>query len=451
MTQNRERSIEELYRDDPERADAVVFGRRVDASRRGFLGGAGLAAMGAAVGGAIPFSANMPAGLVPAAMAQAPAAAPAAPAGPRPFEFPGKDNRLILLQERPLVGETPEHLLDDDTTPTAKFFVRNNGQIPEPAADANAWSFRVDGEVNTPTEFTLGDIRARFASAVRTYRLQLECGGNGRSFFQPPARGNQWGNGAISVAEWTGVPLREVLRAIGLRPGAVYTGHYGADPHLSGDAARVSISRGMPIAKAMEEHTLVAFAMNGQPIPHIHGGPVRLIGPGYPGSVSHKWLKRIWIRDRVHDGDGMNGTNYRLPITPMVPGGRAIDANFRVMESMPLRSILTNIANGSRLPAGTRDVALRGAAWAGEKTVRDMHVSIDFGQTWQRASLASLKNRYDWSRWTANVRLPSDGYFEIWTRATDSDGLMQPHAAANWNPQGYGANPFHRVAILVGG
>src|SRR6187397_2002907 len=133
-----ERTIEELYAQDPERADAEAFGRKPGLDRRGFLGGAGLAAMSAAVGGAIPFAANMPGGMIPSAMAQgAPAApppgAPAAPAkkGPTYLNFPGKSDKLVLLGEKPLVAETPESLLDDATTPTDKFYVRNNGQIPE--------------------------------------------------------------------------------------------------------------------------------------------------------------------------------------------------------------------------------------------------------------------------------------------------------------------------------
>jgi DMSO/TMAO reductase YedYZ molybdopterin-dependent catalytic subunit len=449
MSDKRERTLDELYRDDPERADAVAFGRTTGPDRRGFLGGA--AAMGAAVGGAIPFAANMPAGLVPAALAQGAAAPAGAARGPQILEFPGKERGLVVLGDRPLVAETPEHLLDDDTTPTAKFFIRNNGQIPEPQqGDPDAWAFKIDGEVNQPLELTLGELKRRFASEVATYRLQLECGGNGRSFFQPPGRGNQWTNGGVGVAEWTGVPLASVLRAAGLKPSAVYTGHYGADPHLSGDATRPSISRGVPIAKAMEAHTILAWQMNGQPIPHIHGGPVRLVAPGWPGSVSAKWLTRVWVRDREHDGPGMTGTNYRVPIVPIVPGSQSPDANFRVMESMPLRSIVSNPANGTRLPAGTRELRLRGAAWAGEKTVRAQHVSVDFGQTWSEAQLAEPKNKYDWRRWTATIRLPSDGYFELWARATDQDGVMQPHVAGNWNPQGYGANPMHRVAVLVG-
>ncbi|HVL71837.1 MAG TPA: sulfite oxidase [Beijerinckiaceae bacterium] len=449
----RERSIDELYAADPERADAVVFGRKVGASRRGFLGGAGLAAMGAAVGGAIPFSGNMPAGLVPAALAQgAPAAgaapAGAAPAGPQPLNFPGKDPGLVVLGDRPLVAETPEHLLDDDTTPIAKFFIRNNGQIPEPTGNADAWKVTVDGEVDNKLELTLGEIKSRFPA--RTYRMVLECGGNGRAFYQPQARGNQWTNGGAGCAEWTGAPLAEVLKAAGLKGTAKYTAHYGADPHLSGDTNRESLSRGMPIPKAMEEHSLVVWAMNGEPLPNIHGGPVRLVIPGWPGSLSHKWLTRITIRDREHDGQGMTGTSYRVPITPMVPGGKADEKNFRILESMPVRGIISNPANGTRLPAGTRAVALRGAAWDGDYGISRVDVSIDYGSTWTQAKAEKPRNRFDWTRWTGEVKLPSDGYYEIWVRATDSEGRAQPHAAPNWNPQGYGANPMHRIAVLVG-
>lgn len=450
---NRERSIEELHRDDPERADALAFGRKVDATRRGFLGGAGLAAMGAAVGGPIVYSAAMPGGLVPAAMAQTPAApAPAqaaAPRGPQVLQFPGKDNGLILLQDRPLVAETPEHMLDDATTPISKFFVRNNGQIPDEVANPDAHAFTIEGEVNQALRLTVGELKSRYRAV--TYRMQMECGGNGRSFFQPPTRGNQWGNGAIGVAEWTGVPLRDVLRAAGLKSSALFTGHFGFDPHLSGTPGQVAISRGMPIAKAMERHTIVAFAMNGQPIPHIHGGPVRLIVPGWPGSLSAKWLNRVLVRATPHDGPGMGGTSYRVPTIPIVPGtnvdGRT---NFRDMDSMPVRGVLTSHANGARLPAGTRSLDIRGAAWAGELDVQRVHVSTNFGQTWRTMRLAELKNKYDWRRWSGRIAFPTDGYYEIWVRAQSANGVYQPHAPANWNPQGYEANSFHRVAVLIG-
>jgi sulfite oxidase len=435
----RERGLTELYRDDPERADALAF------NRRGVLRGAGLATMGAMVGAGIPFAAHMPRGLIPAALAQTTTATPAA-AGPRVLRMDGKAE-LTLLQDRPLVAETPEHMLDDETTPFSRFFVRNNGQMPEPVADRAAWKFRIDGEVEAALELSVGELESRFPQI--SLFLQMECGGNGRGSFSPEARGNQWGNGAIGVAQWTGARLRDVLAAARLRSTAVYTAHYGADPHLSGATDRPSISRGMRLAKAMDEHTLIVTRMNGEPIPAIHGGPVRLLVPGWPGSLSHKWLTRIWIREREHDGPGMTGTNYRVAINPMVPGGTSPDSNFRIMESMPVRSVITNLAHGTRLPAGTRDIPLRGAAWAGELAVRAVDVSVDFGRSWQATELGRPRNRFDWQRWTARVRVPSDGYYEIWSRATDANGHAQPHVAGDWNPQGYGANPFHRVAVLI--
>ena len=191
MTGKVERSIQELYAADPQRADAIVFGREAGSSRRGFLSGSGLAAMSAVVGGAIPFAANMPNGMIPAALAQAgppqQPAAPAAPAaasapkkGPTYLNFPGKSDKLVVIGDRPLVAETPEHLLNDDTTPIDKFFVRNNGQIPDEAKEPDKWKITVDGEVNNKLELTLGELKSKYKAQTR--RMVMECGGNGRSF-----------------------------------------------------------------------------------------------------------------------------------------------------------------------------------------------------------------------------------------------------------------------------
>src|SRR5256886_4390070 len=438
-----ERSIEELYHDDRERADAVVFGRRTQIDRRGFLGASGLGAMGAAVGATIPFADRMPGGLIPAALAQSPAAPPK---GPQYLSFPGKSDKLVVLGERPLVAETPEHLLDDDTTPVDKFFIRNNGQIPEAAKDPETWKIVVDGEVNQKLELTLAELKAKFRPV--TQRMVLECGGNGRSFFSPQARGNQWTNGGVGCAEWTGVRLADVLKAVGVKSSAVFTGHYGADRNLA-DASKDAISRGIPIKKALDVNNLIVFAMDGQPLPNIHGGPVRLIIPGWPGSASSKWLTRSWVRDKVHDGPGMGGTSYRVAINPMVPGDRPDEKNFRDLESMPVRSIITSPMNGTSFGKDVREVKLRGAAWAGDLTVRRVDISTDFGASWKRAQLTAPKNPYDWQRWTATVKLPSEGYYEIWTRATDSRGIMQPHVAGSWNPQGYGGKPMDPLAIPI--
>src|SRR5215203_5530186 len=180
MVQRSERSIDELYLGDPDHADAVVFERRTDSSRRGFLGGAGLTAMGAVLGGPVVFSAHMPGGLMPGGLmpaalaqdAQKEAAGAQAPKGVQTLNFPGKDPGLVVLGDRPLVAETPEHLLDDNTTPIGKFYIRNNGQIRDAANESDKWSITVDGEVNNKLEITVGELKSRFRPV--TYHMVLE-------------------------------------------------------------------------------------------------------------------------------------------------------------------------------------------------------------------------------------------------------------------------------------
>ena len=200
----------------------------------------------------------MPAGLIPAALAQAHAAGAGAPKGPQYLNFPGKDAKLVLLGDKPLVAETPAELLDDATTPFGKFFVRNNGQIPDEAKDPNKWEIAIDGEVNKPLKITLGELKSKYKP--QTMRFVLECGGNGRSGFNPPARGNQWTNGGVGCAEWTGVRLADVLKTAGVKSSGIYTAHYAADLHLSGDATKPTLSRGARIAKAMDPNTLIVWA-----------------------------------------------------------------------------------------------------------------------------------------------------------------------------------------------
>ncbi|NIX75445.1 sulfite oxidase [Microvirga terricola] len=361
--------------------------------------------------------------------------------------LPDKD-RLIILSETPLVAETPVDLLDDETTPISKFFIRNNGLLPEITTEPDAWSLMIDGEVERSLLVTLADLKGHFAQ--KTFRMVLECGGNGRAFFTPPAAGNPWGHGGVGCAEWTGVSLADVLHRAGLKETALFTAHYGADPDSSGDPDRPAISRGVPIAKALEEHTLLAWAMNGEPLPFSHGGPLRLIVPGWPGSLSQKWLKRIWIRDREHDGSGMTGLSYRVPVYPIPPGAATDGVELRVLESMPVRSIISFPVDGTAYPVGTEAIAVRGAAWAGDSVVGRVDLSIDGGATWVPAALQPPRNRYDWVRWSATLLLPAGGYYEIAARATDIDGRAQPFRAPNWNPNGYGCNVMHRVAITVG-
>jgi DMSO/TMAO reductase YedYZ molybdopterin-dependent catalytic subunit len=408
--------------------------------RRSFLKGASLAALGVAAGAALPRTAL--------AQAPAPAAPAAAPAAPAPFNFPGKDPGLVSLGDNPLNVETPAAMLDDDTTPASKFYIRTHGINPEMPADPDAWQIAIDGEVDNPMTITLGELKSRYENV--TYRMVLECAGNWRSFFVPAASGNQWTTGGVGCAEWTGVRLRDVLNDARVRPTAVYTAHYAADRHLSGEPNRQALSRGVPIAKAMDEYSLIVWGMNGEPLPSINGGPVRLLYPGFPGSASEKWIQRIQIREVVHDGPGMTGLSYKVPINPVVPGTPAAEidpATFAIIESMPVKSLITSPANGTTITGNRIDV--RGAAWDGLEEVASVDISIDGGVTWQPVDLQAPKNKYDWRRWTATVEVPAPGYYEIRSRATDSNGRAQSIVPTNWNPSGYGGNSIRPVAVLV--
>lgn len=418
-----------LYREDPDEADRLLFGRRTYPDRRGFLKNAGLAAMGALVGAAIPFHRNIPAHFIPVALAAE-------------GVIPGKDG-LTVLNDRPMCAETPPHLLDDAITPTERHFVRNNGLMPDDL-DASRWTLAIDGLVDMPLTLGLDDLGARFEVVNRA--LTLECAGNGRAFFDPKTKGEQWTYGAVACSEWTGVRLSDVLEAAGIRPEAVYTAHYGADTHLSGASAGLPISRGVPIDKARDPHNLITFAQNSRPIHPMNGGPLRLIIPGWPGSCSQKWLNRVEIRDQVHDGPKMTGTSYRLPNRGIAPGETVEEKDFRIIERMPVKSLITHPATGYRTTEGS--VEVRGHAWTGEGQVDSVDLSNDFGATWMPALLDDPVNAFAWQNWRAEVSFPQDGYYEVWARATDSRGVSQPHAIA-WNPRGYLNNAMHRIGVYV--
>ena len=228
----------------------------------------------------------------------------------------GKDG-LRLLNDRPVNAETPAHLLDDAVTPTARHFIRNNG-IPPQDVDAEGWTLRIDGLVDAPMTLSIADLKERFEVVIQ--QLVIECSGNGRAFFEPSASGNQWTSGAVACSEWTGVRLADVLQAAGIKESVLYTAHEGADSHLSGDPDKSPISRGIPIEKALQPNVLIAFAQNGGPIHPMNGAPLRLVVPGWPGSCSQKWLRRIRLRDQVHDGTKMGPRSYRVPSHPVAPG-----------------------------------------------------------------------------------------------------------------------------------
>ena len=430
----KELGIHELFSADPEKADFLLWGRRSDAlSRRGFV--KGLAGFTAFIGAEVVYHHTMPAGLIPAVFANT----------DEVFVIEGK-NGLRVLNDRPLNAETPAHLLNDDITPTERLFIRNNG-IPPEGADADAWTLTIDGEsAETTKTYTLTELKQRFENHTR--QLTLECGGNGRAEYDPPASGNQWTLGAVGCPEWNGVHLKDVLEDVGIKDDAVYIAYYGADTHLSRQPGKIPISRGVPVDKALEEESLVAWGMNGTALHEMHGHPLRLVFGGWPGSTSGKWLKRIAVRNIVHDGPKMTGKSYRVPCNPVAPGEKVADEDMCIIEAMPVKSLITSPENG-KTTALQQPLALHGHAWAGDVEVAELHISIDFGRSWSQARLQAPANRLAWQNWDAEIRFPATGYYEVWARAVDTNGISQPMVIPGWNPKGYLNNSCHRIAVYV--
>ena len=403
--------------------------------RRNFVKRTALGTLSTLIGAEIVFGAKLPNGYLPLALQD-----------PDPFKMFDKDRGMEVLNDKPWNIEAKAHLLDDKVTPNSSMFIRNNGLIPD-KIDINTWNLTIDGEsVKQTKTYTLSELKSKFQQY--TYQLTLECGGNGRSEFDPPAKGNQWTIGAVSCAEWTGVRLRDVLADVGIKDDAIYIGYHATDVHLSRDPKKEPISRGAPMPKALQDETLIAFQMNGKDIPLAHGYPLRLVAGGWPASVSGKWVNRISVRNVVHDGTKMTGDAYRVPCNPVEPGEKVKDEDMCIIESMPVKSLITYPKSGATIGMG-KSLNIRGHAWAGELEVSKLEYSIDFGSTWKECTLEQPTNRLAWQHFNAKVEFPKKGYYEVWAKATDSRGTSQPMLLPGWNPKGYLNNACHRIAIKV--
>lgn len=352
---------------------------------------------------------------------------------------------LVVLPTPELNVETPAHLLDDDITPTDRLFVRNTGFMPGfSLTELAGWTLTVDGFVRESRRFTLEALKREFETVSQI--AVMECAGKGRAFYEHQTSPVLWQHGAAGCARWTGVRLGDVLRACGAKPEAVYTGHHSPDLYL--DNSGPAISRGLPIAKALAPETMLAFGLNGEPLPPIHGGPLRIVAPGYPGAASQKWLTRVELRDREHDGERMGGLHYRMPRVPMQPGDPIDESLFDVITDMPVTSIITSPHDGFTARLG-EPLMLRGHAWSGHVPVAKVEISIDGGRRWREAALGPLPDRFAWRRVLLTLPAPQPGKLEIIMRATDAEGRAQPLGSAPWNPRGYLNNTCHRIEGVV--
>ena len=337
----------------------------------------------------------------------------------------GKDPRLV-----PYGGANfgmPLDLLESPPNrivPNEQFFVRSNG--PVPVVDPDTWRLDVIGLVDWPTSHSLQDLE-RFTT--RSLEAFLECAGNGRSRFDPVPPGTPWRNDAIGNAVWEGVALADVLSKAGVLDGAVDV--------VSASADFPEMRRALPISVALGPEALIATRMNGEPLPVAHGGPARLLVPGWAGIASTKWLTSLEVIDRPFDGF-WNTDNYVI--------WDADGAPLRPIAEMPPKSIIVAPGDGASLSVGNTEID--GWAWSGYGSVQIVEVSVDGGTTWLPACLDSGERR-GWRRWHLDW-LAGPGDFRIQARATDERRLRQPAVAA-WNAKGYQMNAVHEIVVCVDG
>lgn len=350
-----------------------------------------------------------------------------------------KNPAMKMHSERPLTASLPAELHDFDVTPTDRMFVRNNLLTPD--LDAAKHVLRVSGLVDKSIELSLADLK-KLPSF--TTQAMVECAGSGRTGYTPTPRGTPWPpTGGMGCPTWTGVSLAEVLKLAGVKANAVHVAFSGDDPGPVPTAPKVI--RSVPLWKAMERHTMIAWGMNGADLPKVHGYPLRVVVPGWAGSASTKWVSGIEVLDAPFKGTYMDDS-YRMPPYPIAPGEK-MPAGAVITEGWPVKSMITSPAPNERYKAGGL-VAVRGSAWAGENGIDKVELSFDEGVSWERARLAARRDKYAWRRFGLDVPVNKVGYMTILARATDDKGNVQPLVPA-WNPLGYFWNGVHRVGVIV--
>lgn len=345
------------------------------------------------------------------------------------------DAGLVVHRAHPLNCETSvPALIGGVVMPNAHFYVRNHFQIP--LLEAETWRLSVGGLVERPLSLSLRDLQ-RLPS--HTEVVTLECAGNGRALLDPPVDGEKWEWGAVSTAEWTGVPLVEVLDLAGAHAGASEVLFRGADGGaVAGRSGAVRFERSLRVDDARDSGILLAYAMNGEALPIQHGYPVRLVVPGWYGVASVKWLAEIEVLGHAFDGY-FQVDRYCLD---REEEGRVVKEPLTLQR---VRSLITEPEAGEEVERG--DLAIRGVAWSGAAAIARVEVSIGDGP-WQEARLIGERNRRSWQWWELLTRLDDPGTIVLRARATDLAGRAQP-GVPEWNPLGYGNNAIQQVPLRV--
>jgi DMSO/TMAO reductase YedYZ molybdopterin-dependent catalytic subunit len=344
--------------------------------------------------------------------------------------------RMIVRSPKPEDLEMPLDGFTEWITPVDRFFVRCHTYTPK--VNLSEWSLKIDGVVDHPMTLTMADLK-------KLPRVELvgvlECAGNGRSFYRPRLPGAQWGFGSVGNGRWAGVRLRDVLQKAGIRSSATEILFDGADVPLG---KMPDFQRTITSAKALDPDTLLAYEMNGQPLPVEHGFPLRVIAPGWAGDSWVKWVQHIEVLDHEFEGFWMKST-YRHPTHPVAPG-TAVD----VSEMVPVTDL--NVKSVIAVPGGWArpgNVRVQGTAWSNSSPIARVDVSTDGGQSWKPAKLTGQPTKYGWRVWHHDWK-PAEGKYTLLSRATNMAGQTQP-LSQEWNPNGYLWNVAQPVAVTISG
>jgi DMSO/TMAO reductase YedYZ molybdopterin-dependent catalytic subunit len=357
---------------------------------------------------------------------------------------------LILLTDRPVQLETPRHYFRTAFTPNEAFYVRwHLDGIPN-GVDLKDWKLQIEGNVDKPSAFTLPDLMRKFKPV--SLAAVNQCSGNSRSRLLPRVPGGQWGNGAMGNALWTGVRLRELLDMAGIKSDSMQVQFQGLETgHGPAGLGSNLFLKSLDLKNPVLDECVIAYLMNGEPLPMLNGFPVRLVVPGYFATY---WTKCLtWIRIlNVPDENFWMKTGYRVPDTPR---GNTTPEDVKAgkvktipIERFPVRSFLISPDGSSKIPAGM-NVTLRGIAFSGFGAVNRVEVSDDGGKTWIAAKLGENHGAYSFRTWEASWAAKPPGRYWLAVRATDEKGNTQPDEPV-WNPGGYLWNRIERQEIVVG-
>jgi DMSO/TMAO reductase YedYZ molybdopterin-dependent catalytic subunit len=356
--------------------------------------------------------------------------------------FPEK-GRMILQRTRPPLLETPFEVFDRGIfTPNDQFFVRWHWAVIPEDVDVAPFKLSVRGHVNQALSLSLADLLAMPRVEVVAV---CQCSGNSRGLFQPRVPGAQWENGAMGNARWTGVRLRDVLDRAGVKAGAVAVRSSGLDDPVVQAAPK--FMKPLDIDHARDGEVMLAFQMNGEPLPLLNGFPVRLIVPGWYGDYWVKMLSNIEVLD-APDQNYFEKIAYRVPDTPhasVKPGETGVKT-VPVSRLVP-RSFFTNVTDTTTVKSGAA-MPVRGIAFGGDCGVSQVELSVDGGQSWQKTALGRDEGAYSFRQWSMQITAPQSGTLTLLVRCTNTKGEVQP-AEPNWNGGGFMRNVIERVQLTV--